>query len=99
MDDYRQVEGLKLPFRVRSTHGNDPPSLWRCTRVELNPEVDPRSFTRPPAPPPDFGFDGDACETRIPMAPDQGSQVFLRTFLNGRGPYWFCLSRGGERQS
>src|SRR6266545_8418837 len=52
-DDYREVDGLKLPFTIRTTSID---SFYNSTRkfteIKLNVPVDETKFNKPPAPPP-----------------------------------------------
>jgi len=94
LEDYREVEGLVVPATVTTTSRGEVQSIWRLTRMRLNPEVGPGTFARPVGLPLDFGLDGDSGSVRLPMAAGTGSQIFLRASLNGRGPFWFCLDSG-----
>jgi len=52
-EDYREVDGMKLPFTIRITAID---SFWSSTRkfteIKLNVPVDETKFNKPPAPPP-----------------------------------------------
>jgi photosynthetic reaction center cytochrome c subunit len=52
-EDYREVDGLKVPFTIRITSID---SFWSSTRkfteIKLNVPVDETKFNKPPAPPP-----------------------------------------------
>jgi hypothetical protein len=43
--DYRDVDGLQLPFRVRRATGADTTEETTFDRYRLNPKIDPRRFT------------------------------------------------------
>jgi photosynthetic reaction center cytochrome c subunit len=51
-EDYRDVDGMKVPFTIRVTSID---SFWSSTRkfteIKLNPVVDEKKFNEPPAPP------------------------------------------------
>jgi hypothetical protein len=51
-EDYRDVDGMKVPFTIRITAID---SFWSSTRkfteIKLNPVVDETKFNQPPAPP------------------------------------------------
>ena len=50
--DYREVSGVKVPFKWISTW-TDGQVTWEMTQVQLNGTIDPARFNRPaPAPPP-----------------------------------------------
>jgi len=52
-EDYREVDGMKVPFTIRITAID---SFWSSTRkfteIKLNVPVDETKFNKPPAPPP-----------------------------------------------
>lgn len=52
-EDYREVDGMKLPFTIRITAID---SFWSSTRkfteIKLNVPVDETKFNKPPVPPP-----------------------------------------------
>ena len=52
-EDYREVDGMKVPFTIRITSID---SFWSSTRkfteIKLNVPVDETKFNKPPAPPP-----------------------------------------------
>ena len=53
-EDYRDVDGVKLPFtiRVSTTEAGNPFSVRKFTEIKLNGPVDESKFTRPAAPKP-----------------------------------------------
>ena len=42
--DYRDVDGLKLPFRIRRAAGTDTTEETTFDRYRINAKVDPRRF-------------------------------------------------------
>ena len=42
--DYRDVDGLKLPFRLRRAVGADTTEETTFDRFRINPKIDPRRF-------------------------------------------------------
>ena len=42
--DYRDVEGVKLPFRLRRAIGTDTTEETTFDRFRLNTKIDPRKF-------------------------------------------------------
>lgn len=91
LENYKEVEGLIVPSRVTIEARGAVESVWSMTGMTLNPEIRPGTFTRPSSRLADSGLDGDLKYTGLPMAPDTGSQIFIRALLNGHGPFWFCL--------
>jgi outer membrane lipoprotein-sorting protein len=47
LSDYRDVEGLKMPFKVTSTVGGVPQVSITITKVEINPTIDDAIFRMP----------------------------------------------------
>jgi hypothetical protein len=45
--DYRDVDGVKLPFRLRRAIGADTTEETTFDRFRLNTKIDPRKFTVP----------------------------------------------------
>jgi len=45
--DYRDVDGLKLPFRIRRAVGGDTVEETTVDRIRINPKIDPRKFEAP----------------------------------------------------
>jgi hypothetical protein len=45
--DYRDVDGLKLPFRIRRAVGADTIEETTFDRFRINPKIDPRKFETP----------------------------------------------------
>jgi hypothetical protein len=45
--DYREVDGLKLPFRLRRAVGADTIEETTFDRIRINPKIDPRKFEAP----------------------------------------------------
>jgi outer membrane lipoprotein-sorting protein len=44
LSDYRDVEGLKFPFKVTTSIGGVPAVAIQITRVEINPQIDDAIF-------------------------------------------------------
>ena len=45
--DYREVDGLKLPFRIRRAAGADTVEETTFDRIRINAKIDPRKFEIP----------------------------------------------------
>lgn len=43
-EDWRDVDGLKFPFRIRRAVGGTTTEEWSVGKVRLNPKIDPRKF-------------------------------------------------------
>lgn len=92
--DYRDVDGLRLPFRARQTTGNPAYDVTiELDAITRNAPVDPALFRAPDAAPRDVRFArGDRAE-RIPIEVS-GSHILTSVFVNGRGPYDFFIDTG-----
>ena len=97
LGDWREVGGVKQPFSVRTTLGDDQPIhdfqiTW--TGAALEPEVAEATFALPPPPPPDFGFTGGKRRTTIPFRILDG-HIYTSIKLNGKGPFLLLVDTGG----
>jgi len=45
--DFREVDGLKLPFRIRRAVGGETIEETTFDRIRINPKIDPRKFEAP----------------------------------------------------
>ena len=91
--DYRDVAGLKLPFRSEATvveHGLSISSF--CDSVLINPELPDSLFLMPGTPPVDYDF-GESSSVIIPIRQDLG-HAFVEVMVNGAGPFSFLLDTG-----
>jgi hypothetical protein len=92
--DYREVDGLTLPYRVQQTTG-DPAHdvVMEIDRIERNAVIDAGLFRMPQAAAADFQFEaGDRAENiAIEML---GAHIVASVKVNGRGPYRFFLDTG-----
>jgi hypothetical protein len=43
-DDWREVDGVKFPHRIRRATGGATNEEWTVTRVKVNPKIDPKKF-------------------------------------------------------
>jgi hypothetical protein len=46
MDDYRDVDGLKFPFRIKRTEKGAVVNI-RLTQITINPQLDDSLFLKP----------------------------------------------------
>ena len=50
-DDWRDVDGIKFPHRLRRAAAGATTEEWSISKVRVNPKIDPKKFERqPPAP-------------------------------------------------
>lgn len=93
--DYRTVDGLVLPFAMRSSNGNARyDQTFRVEKVEVNSSMPEAAFAMPAPPPPDFAMAGGKTSTAVPFELING-HIYLDVKLNGRGPYRLLCDTGG----
>jgi hypothetical protein len=88
-DDYRESQGLSIPFKIVSDYGNAP-DVMQIEHIE-RVAVRAGDLERP-RPPDDFAITGG--KTVVPIEVD--GEVTVEAMLNGRGPFAFILDSGGH---
>lgn len=93
--DYRDVSGVKLPFRI-TTPKKDPSLVSRTqyTAITVNEPLPAKAFARPVRTLSDWGLDGGVDRTAVPLE-FIGDHLFVMATLNGKGPFRFFLDTGG----
>jgi hypothetical protein len=92
--DWRNVDGLRIPFSETQTSGPSKSEL-KLTSVELRGAGQAPPFTRPESGSNDtFFLRGQRAEV-VPFNFDNNHVMFLAT-VNGVGPIWFLLDTGAE---
>ncbi len=95
LSDYRAVEGVKVPFAIRSTNGEAKyDQVVTVQSVEFNLPVEEARFRMPPPPPPDFKFADDSKSTTVPFEL-LNNHIYLMVKLNGKGPFRLLFDTGG----
>ena len=93
--DYRKVDGVTLPFAIRSTNGeNKYDQLISLEKDEHNRPNDDGLFRMPPPPPPDFAFEGGKTSTSVPFEL-LNNHLYVQVKLNGKGPFRVLCDTGG----
>jgi hypothetical protein len=93
--DYRGVGGVKLPFKQRSTNGEERYDQFiEVQQVEFNRPLDETQFRMPPPPPPDFAFETGKTSTSVPFEL-LNNHIYVQVKLNGRGPFRVLCDTGG----
>jgi hypothetical protein len=93
--DFRAVQGVTLPFRVRTTRGD--PRLdeeYTIEAIEYNVALDGIEFGVPPPPPADVVFVPGKDSIDVPMQVRNG-HMFIDVRLNGKGPFHMLFDAGG----
>ena len=95
--DYREVQGVKLPFEIREGDGEAQfDAVIRLAEITVNPHLTPQAFAMPKPSSKGFGFDPGQTITTLPMELDADGHIYLQATLEGKGPFWFCLDSGVE---
>jgi len=94
--DYRMVDGVRLPFTVRTGDG-DPKwdEVDTLESVRVNVPLAPDGFALPPDPAPDFRFTGGKTSTTVPFRLED-NKIILPVRINGEGPFEAELDSGGN---
>jgi hypothetical protein len=85
--DLRDVEGVKIPYRVRATRG-DPrqDEVVTIDKLDYNWPLTGVVFAQPAAARPDFDLAGGAAAVEVPFEVRNG-HMFVSVMLNGKGPF------------
>ena len=85
--DMRDVEGVKVPHRVRATRG-DPrqDEIITVEKLDYNWPLAGVVFAQPATARPDFEIAGGAATAEVPIEVRDG-HIFVPAMLNGQGPY------------
>jgi len=93
--DFRTVQGVLIPFRVRATRG-DPKydELVVVDQLEYNQALEGVAFGLPSPPKPDFTFPAGRASVEVPFDVHNG-HLFVNVMLNGKGPFRMLFDSGG----
>ncbi|MGC1380226.1 MAG: retropepsin-like aspartic protease, partial [Candidatus Baltobacteraceae bacterium] len=94
--NYRNVQGVLVPFRVQTETVGDPTSVtvFSTQSVELRPQARDEDFRRP-ADPTDTRILGTSDTVTMPIS-IEGGDVIVNAYVNGKGPFPFILDTGGH---
>jgi len=93
--DYRELEGVKVPFAQRSTNGEARyDQIFTTISVEFNAQIDVAKFAMPAPPPPDFAIAGGATSATVPFEL-LNNHIYVQARINGKGPYRLLCDTGG----
>jgi hypothetical protein len=92
--DRRDVQGVKIPFHVRTTRG-DPKmdEFVNVQKIAFNEPLTDVAFG-PPAPRPEFAFPAGRASVDADFEVFSG-HTFVRVMLDGRGPFRMLFDAGG----
>ena len=95
LSDYRTVNGVKVPFAVRSTNGETQYDQYiALEKVEFNAPVQDAQFRMPQPPPPDFAIAGGKSSTTMPFELFN-NHIYVEVKLNDKGPFRVLCDTGG----
>lgn len=95
VSDYRAVQGVRVPFTLRSTNGETKyDQVITLQSVELNLPVEEARFRMPAPPPADFKFAHGAKSTTVPFELIN-NHIYLMVTLDGKGPFRMLFDTGG----
>ncbi len=92
--DYREVQGVRVPFAQRSTNGEEKyDQRVQVQAIELNVPIADARFAPPAPPPPDFAIAGGS-STSVPFELIN-NHIYVQVLLNGKGPFRMLCDTGG----
>ena len=95
MSDYREVQGVKVPFAIRSTNGESKyDQVITLESIEFNRPVEDAVFAMPAPPPADYRFAAGKTSTTVPFEL-LNNHIYVQVKLNGRGPFRLLCDTGG----
>ncbi|HEY5366142.1 MAG TPA: PDZ domain-containing protein [Casimicrobiaceae bacterium] len=93
--DFREVGGVRIPFRVRATRGDTRfDEIVTIDSIDFDAPQKPVDFARPAPPAPDYTFSAGSHEVEIPFTLANG-HIYIDVKLDGKGPYLMLLDAGG----
>jgi hypothetical protein len=95
LTDYRQVEGVKMPWKERTSTGEERYDVHIAIEsVRLNQPVEAALFSLPAPPPADFTVAGGATAVAVPFELIN-NHLYVEVKLDGKGPFRVLLDTGG----
>lgn len=92
--DWREVDGLRVPFHETSSTGPSKSEL-QLTSVDLHP-AERVAFTKPESGPNDTFFLRGQRSERVPFNFDN-NHIMILAKVDGVGPIWFLVDTGADR--
>jgi hypothetical protein len=93
--DYRELQGVRLAFAVRSTNGEEKyDQRVTVESIELNAPIEAALFAPPAPPPADFAIADGKSSTTLPFEL-LNNHIYVQVKLNGKGPFRMLCDTGG----
>lgn len=94
--EYRDVQGVKLPFRVRALRGKDvqQEEIVNVEEIVYNAPIDGIAFGQPGAPVADWTFPDGRKAVDVPVELANG-HLYVQARIDGKGPFRLLLDTGG----
>jgi len=93
--DFRDVDGVRVPFHIRSTNGDEKyDQNISLDSVEFNGPVAKARYAIPAPPPPDFELAAGKTATTVPFEL-LNNHIYLNVKLDGQGPFHLLCDTGG----
>jgi len=94
LTDYREIEGIKIPFHTRVTTGKPQYDVEiEITDLKFNSEVDPSIFQMPQEKVEDYAFSTTEGKTTVPFEL-VNNHIYLKVLVNGKDSAYFVLDTG-----
>ncbi len=94
LTDYREIEGIKIPFHTRVTTGKPQYDVEiEITDLKFNSEVDPSIFQMPQEKVEDYSFSTPDKKTTIPFELTN-NHIYVNVLVNGKDSAYFVLDTG-----
>ena len=95
-EDWREVNGIKMPFRFRQTEPNPSNNaVVQQESIQFNTSIAANNFMRPAPATPDFRFTNGQRFARMPI--DRlGNAIFVQVRINNSQPLWFGIDTGAS---
>jgi hypothetical protein len=94
LKDYREIQGIKIPFYSRMTTGKPQYDVEAITtEVKFNLEVDPSIFQMPQEKVEDYSFSTPDKKTTIPFEL-ANNHIYIKVLVNGKDSAYFVLDTG-----
>ncbi len=89
--NYKQVEGVLLPYRIITDEGTGDLDTVEISAYHLNPGINDRTFEPPRAP-----NDTTVAKGKVTIPVEISSYITIEAKLNGQGPFAFLFDTGGH---